>query len=185
MEQTATDQHGNVLQTVVEEFHRLKRLAERAFTQLEDQDFFFRLDGDQNSIHVLVKHLAGNMISRWTDFLTTDGEKPNRNRDQEFIEEAGPREQIMRRWEQGWNCLFATLAGLSDGDLRETVTIRGEKMTAFAAINCQTSHYAYHVGQIVLLARHLKGPEWQYLSVPRGQSEEFNRSRRTQESRGS
>ena len=166
-----------ILAAVLDELHKLKRMAERAMAQLRDEDFFFRLNGDQNSVYVIVKHLAGNMRSRWTDFRTADGEKPDRNRDEEFVERTGvARAEIMATWERGWACTFAAVGSVRPEELGlELVRIRGERMTVFAAINRQTSHYAYHVGQIVLLAKHVRGADWQYLTIPRGQSEQYNR----------
>jgi hypothetical protein len=163
-----------ILTACVEEFHKLKEMAERAMEQLEDHDFHFRLHDDANSIGVIVKHLAGNMRSRFSDFLTSDGEKPERHRDNEFIEEQLPRSDIMSLWETGWEIIFGALKPLNDSDLCRIVTIRGEPHTVFKAINRQTAHYGYHVGQIVLLARHIKGSDWKYLTIPRGQSEQFN-----------
>ena len=174
-----------ILRDIVDELRKAKRMAERAFEQLDDEDFFFRLNDDANSIHVIVKHLAGNMRSRFTDFLTSDGEKPDRNRDSEFVEPdpVGPRPlrgETLAMWERGWAVVFEALAGLSDADLAgRTVRVRGEPMSAFAAINRQTAHYSYHVGQIVLLAKHIKlmrGESWNYLTVPRGQSGQFNQA---------
>jgi hypothetical protein len=179
---TATPAHppGDcpILDACLEEFHKLKQMAERAMAQLDDGDFHFRLHDDANSIGVIVKHLAGNMRSRFGDFLTSDGEKPDRHRDNEFIEEQAPRDEIMRRWEAGWAIVFAALKPLKDSDLSRVVTVRGEPHSVFKAINRQTSHYAYHVGQIVLLARHIKGANWKYLTIPRGQSEQFTKALR-------
>lgn len=156
------------------EFRRLKELAERAFAQTDDADFFALSGPESNSIAIIAKHLAGNLISRWTNFLTTDGEKPDRRRDTEFlIAEGEGRVQIMARWEEGWNVLFGTLESLRPEDLGRTITVRGEGHSAGQAIFRQVSHYAYHVGQIVLLAKEAKGAGWQSLSIPRGQSEAF------------
>jgi hypothetical protein len=128
-----------------------------------------------NSIVVLVKHMAGNMRSRWTDFLTSDGEKPDRNRDGEFVEPPATREGVMQMWEFGWRTVFAALEPLSDNDLGRTVTIRGEAHSVLQAVNRQLAHYAYHAGQIVFLAKHFAGGRWQSLSIPRNRSAEFNR----------
>jgi hypothetical protein len=166
-----------VLASCIDEFGKLKRMAERAIEQLADEDLFFQLNPDQNSIYVIMKHMAGNMLSRWTDFLTSDGEKPWRHRDQEFIEEVVPRAQVMEKWANGWECVFAALRGMTGEDLARTIVIRGEKMSAFSAISRQISHYGYHVGQIVLLAKHIKlskSQDWKYLTIPRGKSQEFN-----------
>jgi hypothetical protein len=152
-----------------------KRLAEGAMAQVTDEEFFRQLDPEANSIAILVKHMAGNMRSRFTDFLTTDGEKPDRNRDQEFLLDAGTtRAEVMRWWEEGWARVFEAIQPLRPEDLARTVSIRGDAHSVLMAIHRQVAHYAYHVGQIVLLAKHMRGVEWKSLSVPRGKSEEFN-----------
>ena len=152
-----------------------KRLAEGAMAQVTDQEFFRQLDPEANSIAVIVKHMAGNMRSRFTDFLTSDGEKPGRNRDQEFLLDAGTtRAEVMRWWEAGWECVFAALQPLRPEDLSRSVTIRADPHSVLQAIHRQVAHYAYHIGQIVLLAKHMRGAEWKSLSIPRGKSEEFN-----------
>ena len=152
-----------------------KRLAEGAMAQVTDEEFFRQLDPEANSIAILVKHLAGNMRSRFTDFLTTDGEKPDRHRDQEFLLDAGTtRAEVMRRWEEGWACVFTAVQPLRPEDLGSTVTIRGDAHSVLMALHRQVAHYAYHVGQIVLVAKHMRGAEWKSLSVPRGKSDEFN-----------
>jgi len=152
-----------------------KKLAERAMDQVADEHLFATLDAEANSIAIIVKHLTGNMRSRWTDFLTTDGEKPNRNRDREFVDPPATREVLLRDWEDGWACVFATLEPLTEKDLTRTVTIRGEAHSVMQAINRQLAHYPHHVGQIVLLAKHFACDHWHSLSVPRNQSAEFNR----------
>ena len=152
-------------------FEEYKQLAEKAFAQLTPPDWTRTLDPESNSIAIIVKHLAGNMRSRWTDFLTSDGEKPDRNRDQEFeLSPATTPEEIRRWWDSGWDCVFNALAGLSDADLDRKVVIRGQHYSVMHAINRQLLHYAQHIGQIVLLAKHYRGPQWQTLSVPRGKS---------------
>jgi uncharacterized protein DUF1572 len=156
-------------------FRYYKNLAERAMAQVSDEQLFTVLDHEMNSIAVIVKHMAGNMRSRWTDFLTTDGEKPNRRRDDEFVDPPATREALLAAWEEGWQCLFGALEPLSEQDLQRTVTIRGEAHSVMQAINRQVAHYSYHCGQIVLLAKHFKHAEWQSLSVPRRQSEDFTR----------
>jgi len=152
-----------------------KKLAERAMDQVADEHLFATLDAEANSIAIIVKHLTGNMRSRWTDFLTTDGEKPNRNRDREFVDPPATREVLLRDWEDGWACVFAALEPLTEKDLTRTVTIRGEAHSVMQAINRQLAHYPHHVGQIVLLAKHFACDHWHSLSVPRNQSAEFNR----------
>jgi len=156
-------------------FRYYKRLAERAMEQVADDQLFTVLDGEANSIAVIVKHMTGNMRSRWTDFLTSDGEKPDRNRDSEFVDPPSTREALMASWEDGWNRLFAAIEPLTDADLGRIVTIRGEAHSVMQAINRQVAHYSYHVGQIVLLAKHFASDHWQSLSVPRNKSNEFNR----------
>jgi len=152
-----------------------KRMGESAMSQLSDQEFFVMLDGEANSVAVLVKHLAGNMRSRFTDFLTSDGEKPNRFRDREFeVSPATTRAEVMAWWEEGWTCVFNATDSLKPEDVMNTVTIRGEPHTVLQAINRQIAHYAQHIGQIVFLAKHLRSSEWKTLSIPRGKSEEFN-----------
>lgn len=156
-------------------FAYYKKLAERAMDQVADADLFTAIDGEANSIAVIVKHMAGNMRSRWTDFLTSDGEKPNRNRDSEFEDPPATRSGLVALWESGWDCLFSALRPLTDADLASTITIRGEKHSVLQAINRQLAHYPHHVGQIVLLAKHFAGDRWQPLSIPRRASAEFNR----------
>jgi hypothetical protein len=156
-------------------FHYYKKLAEGAMEQVTDEQLLEALDPEMNSIAVTVKHMVGNMRSRWTDFLTSDGEKPDRNRDSEFVEPPSRREDLMKIWEDGWKTVFAALEPLSDADMGRTVTIRGEAHSVMQAINRQIAHYAYHCGQIVLLAKHFKQSEWRSLSVPRNRSTEFNR----------
>ena len=156
-------------------FAYYKKLAERAMDQLTDEQLFLTLDGEANSVAIIVKHMAGNMRSRWTDFLTTDGEKPDRNRDSEFEEPPATREALLATWEAGWSCLFYAIQPLTEADLTRTITIRGEAHSVMQAINRQLAHYPHHVGQIVLLAKHFAGDRWQTLSVPRKGSSEFNR----------
>ena len=150
------------------QLRKLKAQADKAMAQVDDRQFFSVIDSDANSIAIIVKHVSGNMQSRWTDFLTSDGEKPDRDRDTEFERgSADTREAILARWEAGWELLFKTIAALGPDDLGRTVTIRTEPHTVVQAINRQTSHYSAHVGQIVLLAKHLTGPSWQTLSIPK------------------
>ena len=152
-----------------------KRLAERAMEQVTDEQLNRTLDAEGNSIAVLVKHMAGNMHSRWTDFLTSDGEKPDRNRDSEFEEPPATRGELMKTWEAGWRCVFEALEALSDNDMTRAVLIRSEPHSVMQAIQRQVAHYASHTGQIVFLAKHFQAAQWNSLSVPRGKSEEFNR----------
>jgi len=153
-----------------------KRMGEGAMAQLRNEDFFVTLDPESNSVAVLVKHLAGNMRSRFTDFLTSDGEKPDRFRDQEFdLTPATTRADVMKWWEEGWARVFAAIDPLKPEDVMRIVTIRGEPHTVLQAINRQIAHYAQHIGQIVFLAKHLRSSEWKTLSIPRGKSEEFKK----------
>lgn len=171
----ATSLAQTILATCLDVLRKQKALGERALTQLDDQQLFEIIDSEANSIAAIVKHLHGNMRSRWSDFLTTDGEKPDRNRDSEFVISAGEstRDQVTRWWTQGWDYVFHALESLTADDLSATVMIRGQKMTAIAAILRQVDHYGQHVGQIVLLAKHFKGSSWQTLSIPKGKSAEF------------
>ncbi len=165
------------LQLVIREFKGVKKLADGALAQVSAVQFFaVPADGD-NSIAVIVKHVGGNLLSRWTDFLTSDGEKPGRNRDAEFeILPGDSHERLMQQWESGWATLFSELEPLTDADLKRTVTIRGEPLSVLQAINRQLTHYAYHAGQIVYVAKHQVGGSWRSLSIPRGQSTQFNRA---------
>jgi hypothetical protein len=155
-------------------FINYRNLAEKAFSQLEsDKDFHYQPDEESNSIAVLIKHMSGNMISRWTNFLTTDGEKPDRNRDSEFVDNNESKEELLRIWNEGWKVFMDTLYSLKGEDLLRTVTIRGEGLTVMQALNRQTAHYAYHIGQIVFLAKHIKGNEWKSLSIPKNKSNDY------------
>jgi hypothetical protein len=167
----------NYLEDSIKMFRQYKKLAEKAIAQLPDpdRDLFFTPDKESNSIAITMKHMAGNMRSRWRDFLTSDGEKPDRNRDSEFeIATEENRETILRIWEEGWACVFNALDPLKPEDLSRTVLIRHEPHTVLQAINRQLAHYPYHIGQIVYLARHIAEKNWTSLSVPRGQSDAFN-----------
>jgi hypothetical protein len=157
-------------------FRQYKRLAEAAIAQVADDQLNAALDPEMNSIALIVKHLAGNMRSRWTDFLTSDGEKPDRNRDTEFVEAPATRQEVMNLWEEGWSRVFDALEPLKEPDLNRTITIRGEPHSVMQAINRQIAHYACHCGQIVFLAKHLQHEHWKSLSVPRNRSADFNRS---------
>ena len=150
------------------QLRKLKTQADKAMAQVDDSQFFALIDAGANSIALIVKHMIGNMRSRWTDFLTSDGEKPDRHRDSEFeIESTDTREAMLSRWEAAWELLFRTVGALQPDDLGKTITIRNEPHTVVQAINRQVSHYSAHVGQIVLLAKHLAGPRWQTLSIPK------------------
>lgn len=156
------------------QLRKLKTTSEGAMAQIGDDAFFAVLGEDENSIALIIKHVAGNMRSRWTDFLTSDGEKPNRNRDTEFELAEETRARIMELWEDGWARVFGAIEPLGPGDLMKAVTIRGESHTVLEAIQRQVTHYAGHAGQIVLLCKHYAGAEWVSLSVPRGKSREFD-----------
>jgi hypothetical protein len=151
-------------------FRYYKKLAEGAMEQVSDEQLFVTLDEEMNSIAINVKHMTGNMRSRWTDFLNTDGEKPDRNRDYEFVDPPQTREALLETWERGWRCVFEAVGPLSEEDLKRVVTIRGEPHSVMQAITRQVAHYAYHVGQIVLLAKHFQQREWKSLTVPRNRA---------------
>ncbi len=162
------------LDDALKTFRSYKQLAERAFAQINDEDFFRTIDDESNSIAVNIKHMAGNMLSRWTDFLTTDGEKPERNRDLEFVMlPETTKEEMLAYWEKGWRVTFDAIEPLTPDDLMRTIRIRGQDHTVVQAINRQLTHYAYHVGQIVYLAKHFKASDWHTLSVPKNKSSEF------------
>jgi hypothetical protein len=166
--------NASIVETSVEELRKVKRLADNSIAQLDDEQLWKRLDPDANSVAVVMRHMAGNMRSRWTDFRTSDGEKPDRQRDQEFEDRTMTRAELLAEWEDGWKRVFDALASVSDADLGDTVFIREEAHTIFRAIARQLVHYAGHAYQILLLAKHLRGADWQTLSIPRGQSEAFN-----------
>ena len=167
------------LQDACRQFRALKKLADLALAQVTDDDWFVTLDAESNSLAVIVKHVAGNLRSRWTEMFTTDCEKPDRNRDNEFVIEEGETKDVLQaKWEAGWQCLFETLASLTPADLSRSILIRNEPLVVIEAINRQLTHYGMHVGQIVFLARHLAADHWQTLSIPRGQSAAFNASQR-------
>lgn len=163
------------IQLAIREFKRAKTLADAAMAQVTAEQFFAAPSEGDNSIAVIIKHVGGNLLSRWTDFLTSDGEKPGRNRDLEFEIIAGDTQQsLVHEWESGWAALFSALEPLNDTDLDRTVLIRGEPLTVWQAINRQLTHYSYHVGQIVYVAKHYAGSSWHSLSIPKGKSAEFN-----------
>lgn len=171
-DQIITNFHADALQS----FRNYKKMAERAMEQVSDEQFSALIDPEANSIAVIVKHIAGNLHSRWTDFLTSDGEKPDRFRDGEFVAfDEDSRASLMEFWESGWQTLFDAIEPLSVEDFSLTVTIRGEPHTIVEAINRQMMHYSLHIGQIVLLAKHFRSADWKTLSVPKNQSAEFNK----------
>ena len=163
------------LQLATREFRGMKSLADKAIAQITPEQFFAAASEADNSIAVIVKHVGGNLLSRWTDFLTSDGEKPGRNRDTEFeVTAADTYQSLLRQWEAGWTALFSALEPLTDQDLVNTVTIRGEPLSILQAVNRQLTHYSYHVGQIVYVAKHYAGNAWRSLSIPKGKSAAFN-----------
>jgi hypothetical protein len=168
-------ENENYIQLTIREFKPMKALADGAMAQVTPEQFFAVPAEGDNSLAIIVKHVGGNLLSRWTDFLTSDGEKPGRNRDLEFELVAGDTQQtLLRQWELGWLALFGALEPLADADLTRTIVIRGEPHSVLQAINRQLTHYSYHVGQIVYVAKHYAGSSWRSLSIPRGQSAQFN-----------
>lgn len=164
-----------LISVFVKHFHSIKSLGDRSLAQLtDDDDFRFKLDERTNSIGVIVQHMAGNMRSRWVDFLASDGEKPDRHRDGEFVERNMTRSEVLAEWERGWGYVFEAMAPLTDDDLLRTVTIRNEPHTVIDAIVRQIAHYATHVGQILVIAKHIRGEGWQWLTIPPGGSKQFN-----------
>lgn len=161
------------LKVVLERFTRVKADGDKTIAQLNNEQLHWAFNEDSNSIAVIVKHVSGNMISRWTDFLTTDGEKATRNRDDEFNDSIDSKEAILATWEKGWQVFLDVLQGLTEQDLLRSVMIRGQQHTVIDAIERQMAHYASHVGQIVYIGKQIKGDEWKTLSIPRGQSRAF------------
>ena len=164
-----------ILAVAIDELQKIKKLADKSIAQLTDAQLHETLDPEANSVAILMRHMAGNMRSRWIDFLNSDGEKPNRMRDGEFEDPLQSRAELLAEWEHGWQCVWDALAPLTDADLQRIVMIRSEPHTVYKAISRQVAHYAGHAYQILLLAKHMSGPNWKTLSIPRGQSEEFNR----------
>lgn len=161
------------LRVVQERFEGVKSLGDKTISQLSEEDIHWKLNESSNSIAIITKHLSGNMISRWSDFLTSDGEKFSRKRDQEFEDDKSTKREMITIWDKGWNTLLNTLNGLENQDLLKNITIRGEKHTVLEAIERQLTHYAYHVGQIVYIGKQLKDENWEILSIPKGKSEEY------------
>lgn len=164
----------NFLDESITAFSNYKKLAEKAMNQVSDEEFFRAIDQQANSIAAIAKHVGGNLRSRWTNFLTSDGEKPDRNRDSEFVADDDTRESLTQVWEYGWNTVLETLQSLTVEDLDKTVQIRGEDFTVVKAVNRALAHTAYHIGQIAFLAKHFRSSEWQTLSIPKNKSTEFN-----------
>jgi hypothetical protein len=173
-----TDVAAQYLEEMKRQFRGHKRMGEAAVAQLEDKDIFATLDPESNSVAALIKHIAGNARSRFTDFLTSDGEKPDRFRDQEFeISEETTRQEVLDWWEQGWTRVFSTLDSLNPEDVQRTITIRQEPHSVMQALNRALAHYAQHIGQIVFLSKHLRSSQWRTLSIPRGESENYKAAR--------
>lgn len=164
------------LDSAIKRLLTYKTLGDMTFAQLEEKDFYYVPSEQSNSIAVIIQHMHGNMISRWTNFLTEDGEKPGRNRDEEFSPPMADKAQLLELWEKGWRCLIEALSSLHDDDLLKTITIRHEPLIAIDAINRQLAHYPHHVGQIVYIGKMIRDHHWRSLSVPKGASREFNRS---------
>jgi len=165
-----------ILSACLAEFKKIREMCEAAIAQIDDSSLHVRVNPHQNSIGVIMQHMAGNMISRFTDFLTSDGEKPSRNRENEFQDRMLSRPELFELWDRGWQTLFEALSPLTDGDLERTITIRGQAHSVFQAINRQTAHYACHMGQILLIGKHLLGDHWKHLTIPPGGSDAFNQS---------
>lgn len=169
------DVNAHFLENSIGVFTNYKKLGERSFDQLQqDADFHFQPDVETNSIAIIVQHLHGNMLSRWTDFLTTDGEKPTRMRDAEFEQHTASKAELLELWTEGWTVLMDTLQHLQASDMLKTVRIRGEELTVMQAILRQIAHYSYHIGQIVFIAKQLKSGQWKSLSIPRNKSAEHS-----------
>lgn len=162
------------LQSVIKRFGNYKELGNKSFEQLEEDDFHFQPNEESNSIAIIIQHMAGNMLSRWTDFLTTDGEKDWRNRDTEFEEQHKNRQQLIEFWNKGWDCCLGAIASLNETDLLKTIYIRNEGMQVVDAINRQLAHYSYHVGQVVYVARIIKNKDWKSLSIEKNKSAQYN-----------
>ncbi|MBK7377141.1 MAG: DUF1572 domain-containing protein [Ferruginibacter sp.] len=167
------------LQSAVKRLNYYKELGDKTFAQLTENDFHYQPNEASNSIAIIIQHMAGNMLSRWTDLLTTDGEKEWRNRDIEFEEQHMNKEQLIGSWEKGWACCLGAFASLTEADLGKTIYIRSEGLTVVDAINRQLAHYPYHVGQIIYIGRMIKNENWQNLSIPKGRSDQFNRQTNT------
>lgn len=171
----------NFLESVKRQFTYYKQLGDKTFMQLNDEDFFWQYNQETNSIATIVKHLWGNMLSRWTDIFTTDGEKEGRNRDSEFENDLQSKDEVLQKWEEGWNRLFETVNSLSESDLERIIYIRNEGHTVLEAINRQLAHYPYHVGQIVFVGKMIKNEKWNSLSIPRNKSNDYNQTKFAQE----
>jgi hypothetical protein len=172
---------SNYLQSVLKEFRYYKLLGERTIDQLDERELFWQYNSESNSIAMIVKHMWGNMLSRWTDFITSDGEKPWRDREAEFQNDISGKTELLQKWDEGWSRVLATVESLNENDLSTTIYIRNEGHTVTEAINRQVAHYAYHVGQIVFVGKMIKDAQWKSLSIPRGDSNKFNQNKFSQE----
>ena len=171
-------QMNDLMNGIFKQFQYYKQLGEKTFSQLAEQDLFWQYNENSNSIAIIVNHLSGNMLSRWTHFLTTDGEKEWRNRDEEFEAQIQSKDELLEKWESGWNCLFEALKHIKkDGDLEQVIYIRNEGHTVIEAINRQLAHYPYHIGQIVFIGKMLKDTEWNSLSIPKNKSSDYNQNK--------
>lgn len=164
------------LQTAIKRLKYYKSLGDKTFSQLESNEFHFTPDAESNSIAVIIQHVWGNMMSRWTDVLNSDGEKPWRERDLEFVERQLPSAELLKLWEEGWQCFLGALESFKEEDLLKTITIREESLSLIDAINRQLAHYPYHIGQIVFIGKMIKQSGWTSLSIPKGQSQQYNQS---------
>lgn len=167
------------LQSCIKRLNYYKELGDKTFSQLNEEDFHFQPNAESNSIAIIIQHMAGNMLSRWTGFLSSDGEKEWRNRDMEFEEQKLTKQQLIDLWQKGWDCCLGTLASLTEEDLAKTIYIRSEGLVVIDAINRQLAHYPYHVGQIIYIGKMIKNDQWQTLSIAKGHSEQFNRQMNT------
>ena len=173
----------NYMESVKQQFLYYKMLGEKTFAQLDDKDIFWQYNPESNAIAVIVKHLWGNMMSRWTDFLTSDGEKEWRNREAEFEADIRDKAELLAKWEEGWSCLFGALESINESNFDHTIYIRNMGHTVVEAFNRQLAHYAYHIGQIVFIGRSIKGAKWQSLSIPKGESKAYNQQKFAQPKR--
>ena len=172
---------SNYLQSVLKEFRYYKHLGEKTIDQLDGRELFWQYNSESNSIAMIIKHMWGNMLSRWTDFLTSDGEKPSRDREAEFQNDISGKTELLQKWDEGWSRVFESVEALTEADLSRTIYIRNEGHTVTEAINRQVANYAYHVGQIVFVGKMIKDRQWKSLSIPRGDSNKFNQSKFSQE----
>ena len=172
---TTMNFENEFLQSVVKRLKYYKELGDKTFAQLNEPDFHFKPNAESNSMAIIIQHMAGNMLSRWSDFLTTDGEKEWRNRDAEFEEQNLSKPELLQLWEKGWNCCLENITALAEDDLLKTIHIRSEGLLVVDAINRQLAHYPYHVGQIIYVAKIIKNENWQNLSIAKGNSDDFNR----------